>query len=97
MLSVRHCPHTGVVNYFAAADPFMAIGSIVRAGSQTCHWRCYVGQPSASGVAPDMRTAERRLVGIYRQSLRAAVSARRGRDGANRRGRRLHAAALANP
>jgi hypothetical protein len=79
MLSTRLCPHTGVVNFFADAEPFIAIGSVIRAGaSQPYHWRCYVGQESAAGAAPDMRTAERRLVGRYRDLLRAIVSARRG-------------------
>ena len=75
MLVARSCPHTGVVNVFAHAEPFLAIGSLVRADAETCHWRCYVGPPIC-GIAPDMHTAERRLVGRYRQLLRAAVSAR---------------------
>jgi hypothetical protein len=76
MLLAKRCPHTGVVNLFARAEPFLAIGSVVRTDAGSCHWRCYLGQP-ASGVAPDMLTAERRLVGRYRELLRAAVSARR--------------------
>ena len=76
MLVAKRCPHTGVVNLFARAEPFLAIGSVVRADTGLCHWRCYLGQP-ASGAAPDMHTAERRLVGRYRELLRAAVWARR--------------------
>ena len=76
MLLVKRCPHTGVINVFARAEPFLAIGSVVRADTRSCRWHCYLGQP-ASGVAPDMHTAERRLVGRYRELLRAAVSARR--------------------
>ena len=76
MLLAKLCPHTGVVNLFAQAEPFLAIGSVVRADNGLCHWRCYLGQP-ASGVAPDMHAAERCLVGRYRELLRAAVSARR--------------------
>jgi len=75
MLLAKQCPHTGVVNLFARAEPFLAIGSVVRADARSCHWRCYLGQP-VSGVAPDMHTAERRLVGRYRELLRATVSAR---------------------
>jgi hypothetical protein len=76
MLLAKRCPHTGVLNLFAQADPFLAIGSVVRADARSCRWHCYLGQP-ASGVAPDMHAAERRLVGRYREVLRAAVSARR--------------------
>ena len=78
MLLAKRCPHTGVVNLFARAEPFLAIGSVVRADARLCRWHCYLGQP-ASGFAPDMHTAERCLVGRYRELLRAAVSARRGR------------------
>jgi hypothetical protein len=88
MLLARRCPHTGVVNIFADAEPFLAIGSLVRRDAATCHWRCYVGQP-ACGAAPDMRTAERRLVGRYRQLLRAAVCAERHGGGCERRRKHL--------
>ena len=75
MLLAKRCPYTGVVNLFARAEPFLAIGSVVRADALSCRWHCYLGQP-ASGIAADMHTAERRLVGRYRELLRAAVSAR---------------------
>jgi hypothetical protein len=96
MLSTRLCPHTGVVNFFADAEPFIAIGSVIRGGaSQPYHWRCYVGQESAAGAAPDMRTAERRLVGRYRELLRATVSAQRDRRaGEGRRGPRAARSAM---
>ena len=34
MISKRHCPLTGVVNFFAAADPLIAIGSV--SGATRC-------------------------------------------------------------
>jgi hypothetical protein len=77
MLVARSCPHTGVVNLFANAEPHVAIGSLVRADAALCHWRCYVGPP-AGGAAPDMHSARLQLVRRYRQVLRAAVAARRG-------------------
>jgi hypothetical protein len=63
MLTRRHCPHTGIVNFFTAADPMLAIGSVIKAGEPAAyHWRHYMGRESAFGVAPDMRTAENRLI-----------------------------------
>jgi hypothetical protein len=71
MLSRRHCPHTGIVNFFAAADPLLAIGSVIRAGEPALyHWRYYLGQASAVGVAPDMRSAENHLLTRHREYLR---------------------------
>jgi hypothetical protein len=73
MLSRRHCPHTGIVNFFADADPFMAIGSVIKAGEPALyHWRCYMGHLPAVGVASDMRTAEIHFFSHYRELLRAA-------------------------
>ncbi len=67
MLNRRHCPHTGIVNFFAEADPFLSVGSVIRAdGSAPYHWRCYVGLETVSGAAPDLRTAERSLFNHYR-------------------------------
>jgi hypothetical protein len=67
------------VNFFAAADPFLAIGSVIRTGAaQSYHWRCYVGPESTAGAASDMHSAERQLVGSYRELLRATVTARQG-------------------
>ena len=62
MVSKHHCPHTGVVNFFSETDPFMSIGSIVRAGASTeFHWRFYAAAQTIAGIASDMKTAERRL------------------------------------
>ncbi len=34
MLSRSHCPHTGVVNFFARAEPLLAVGSVIKAASR---------------------------------------------------------------
>lgn len=72
MLSRRHCPHTGIVNFFAEAEPFLSVGSVIRTDAPTpYHWRCYVGLEPMAGAAPDLRTAERHLLSHYRELLRA--------------------------
>ena len=72
MLSRRHCPHTGIVNFFAAADPLLAIGSVIRAGEPALyHWRYYLGQAPSVGAAPDMRSAENHLLTRHRAYLLA--------------------------
>lgn len=69
MVSKQHCPHTGVVNYFSETDPFISIGSIVRAGTaDEFHWRCYAAAQTIAGIASDMKTAERRLKNQIRMS-----------------------------
>ena len=61
MLSKCRCPHTGVVNFFSEADPFLAVGSVAQAhGPAGYAWRCYVGE-EAGGVASDISLAEARL------------------------------------
>ena len=76
MLSRRHCPHTGIVNFFAATDPFLAIGSVIKAGEPArYHWRDYMGQEATVGVAPDMRSAENNLLTRHRDFLLAPKQA----------------------
>jgi hypothetical protein len=61
MISKRHCPHTGVVNFFASADPLIAIGSVSEtASSPTYAWRCYLDD-EIGGMAADMALAEAEL------------------------------------
>lgn len=62
MISKRHCPHTGVVNFFAAADPLIAIGSVSETAKSPNRyaWHCYLDDP-VGGVAPDMAIAEAEL------------------------------------
>ena len=70
MISKRHCPHTGVVNFFAAGDPLIAIGSVSETtGAPSYAWRCYLDSP-IGGAAPDMTIAE--------AELRHAIAIRRG-------------------
>ena len=62
MLSMRRCEVSGVVNYFSDEDPYLSVGSVVEIRrSGVFHWRCYTDARQSSGVAPDMRTAERRI------------------------------------
>ena len=69
MISKEHCPHTGVVNFFASSDPLMAIGSVNKATKPAHYdWRCYLDDPVA-GSAPDAAIAE-----AY---LRQAIQSRR--------------------
>ena len=71
MISKRHCPQTGVVNFFTAADPLIAVGSISAAAPPAhYHWHCYLDDPVA-GTAADMVIAE--------AQLRKAIARRRPR------------------
>jgi hypothetical protein len=72
MLARRHCPHTGIVNFFAAGDPLLAVGSVIKTGKPALyHWRYYLGEAPAVGAAPDMRTAENHLISRHRAVLQA--------------------------
>ena len=69
MITKTRCPHTGVVNFFTAADPLLAVGSVSeRPASARFAWHCYLDAP-ASGFAADIDIAEARL--------RNAIAARR--------------------
>ena len=58
-----------------AADPFVAIGSVIKAGEPALyHWRYYLGR-AAVGVAADMRSAENHLLMRHRDYLRAPEQA----------------------
>ena len=71
MISKRPCTYTGVVNYFIAADPMLAVGSIaVRATPSQFDWRCYLDE-AVAGTASDMPAAE--------EALRHAIAFRRAR------------------
>jgi hypothetical protein len=59
MLSKQRCPHTGVVNFFTDADPFMSVGSIIATAPSRYVWRCHV--VDQCGVAGDAMTAEANL------------------------------------
>lgn len=68
-LSSRRCPYTGVVNFFDLSNPHVAVGSIARCGTSAADtgftWRCYSGESESAGRAPDLQTAERRLINFY--------------------------------
>jgi hypothetical protein len=57
------------VNFYIAADPLLAIGSIAaRTAPPHYDWHCYLDDPAA-GSAPDLATAE--------AELRRAIACRR--------------------
>ena len=63
MLSKRHCPLTGVVNFFFEEEPHFAVGSVVKNNSARGYeWRCYSEPCSGGGLAPDMKSAEQRVI-----------------------------------
>lgn len=68
MLSKRRCPHTGVVNFFFAADPHFSVGSVVKAERSGYLWRCYTDPCTSTGAVADMKTAERRVAKLCRQA-----------------------------
>jgi hypothetical protein len=70
MLSRSHCPHTGVVNFFARTEPLLAVGSVIKAREPGLyHWRYYLDPQGAVGTAPDLRTAEDHLLSSHRAYL----------------------------
>ena len=70
MITTKRCPHTGVVNFFVRADPYLAVGSVSQdANPRQFVWRCYLDGQGA-GIAHDLAIAE--------QNLRMAIA--RGRD-----------------
>jgi hypothetical protein len=69
VISKTHCPHTGVVNFFTAADPLLAVGSVSEATAPAYYnWHCYLDDP-VTGTAPDIAVAE--------AELRRAIARRR--------------------
>jgi len=65
VLLSKRCPHTGVVNFFEASEPHIAIGSITKCGTSAAGdsyaWRFYGVESTRAGRAPDASTAERTL------------------------------------
>ena len=71
MLAKRHCPYTGIVNYFDDLEPFIAIGCIAAIdGSRTYVWRSHIGNEEG-GRSTDLAVAEAQL----KRLLRSAVDA----------------------
>ena len=71
MLSKRRCPHTGVVNFFFDTDPHLAVGSLLASQGSRVFWSCYTEPFMRSGVAADVRSAEREVRDLC---MRAATS-----------------------
>lgn len=66
MLSKRHCPYTGLTNFFADSEPYMPVGVIYTSISKPGFlWRCHAGDDGAAGRATDLKTAEARLFRYY--------------------------------
>ena len=61
MLSKKRCPHTGITNYFTAANPYVAVGSVSETQSPSRFaWRCYI-EREAGGMTSDISAAEAHL------------------------------------
>jgi hypothetical protein len=69
MIFARRCDQTRVLNFFTAAEPLFAIGSVVEKAANTHYeWHCYLDDP-VGGTARDTALAE--------AQLRRAIAARR--------------------
>ena len=74
MLSRKRCPHTGVVKLLLTAEPHLAIGSELKAeGSSGYQWLYYTDPCAATGTAPDLKTAERRVAELCRSAEDASM------------------------
>ena len=74
MLSRKRCPNTGVLNLFLTAEPHLAIGSVLKAeGSSGYQWLYYTDPCAATGTAPDLKTAERRVAELCRSAEDASM------------------------
>lgn len=71
MLTSRSCPHTGILNYYSASDPFLAVGSLQPLAEDGVAWRCYIADHPASGAAASVRAAEKQLKAHVRIAERA--------------------------
>ena len=65
MLLSKHCPYTGVVNFYDATEPHIAIGSITKSRSKAktsgYTWRFYAVDDAPFGFAIDVPSAEKKL------------------------------------
>jgi hypothetical protein len=66
VLSKRRCPHTGVINFFFADDPYLAVGSVIKTEQSVYLWRCYAEPYELAGTVADINTAERRVAELCR-------------------------------
>jgi hypothetical protein len=76
VLYKRRCPHTGIINYFTAANPYMAVGSVSETEAPARFaWRCYI-EDEAGGLTSDMSIAEAHLRRAIAARENAAQSSR---------------------
>ncbi len=77
MLLSKHCPHTGVVNFFDVSEPHIAIGSITKCGTSAASegytWRFYAVDGAPAGHAPDEFSAEQQLLACASKARRQRV------------------------
>jgi hypothetical protein len=78
MLLKRHCPHTGIVNFFSAAEPHLPVGFVYATSARAGFaWHCHAGAEDAAGQAADLKTAEARLSSYYIEHADDAQSSQR--------------------
>jgi hypothetical protein len=69
MLLKRHCPHTGIVNFYSDAEPYLSVGFVYSTAARTGFtWHYSDGADDADGQAADLKTAEARLYRSYLES-----------------------------
>jgi hypothetical protein len=77
VLLTKHCPYTGVVNFYEASEPHIAIGSITKCGTSAAGdgytWRFYAIDGVPAGHAPDEVSAEQQLLAFASKSRRERV------------------------
>jgi hypothetical protein len=56
MLSRSHCPHTGVLNFFARAEPLFAVGSVIKASEPGLYQALLSGPAGLGGHRARPRT-----------------------------------------
>lgn len=71
MLSQRRCPHTGVVNFYLADEPYLPVGSAVKAERSGYLWRCYAEPFVSTGTVDDVGTAALRVAELCKAAGRS--------------------------
>jgi hypothetical protein len=79
VLYKRRCPHTGITNYFTAANPYIAVGSVSESDMPARFaWRCYI-EDEAGGLTSDISMAEahlRRAIAIRDPAAQVSLTSR---------------------
>ena len=66
MIFTNRCSHTGVVNFFTTAEPFLAVGSVAEnVARRQYDWRCYLDEP-VGGIA-DAEAQLRNAIAVRRK------------------------------